>query len=147
MCFLRICPSDARTGCSVGCSSGDDLRNVEITGETINANISTRLIQNIFFKNSPLHDGAMIIGDGKIISVGCILPVSHSLNVPKECGLRHRAALGMSEKYDALCVIVSEETGNISVAMYGDLKLNITPEDLESILSKGEYKRESSKSV
>ncbi|MCQ2210907.1 MAG: diadenylate cyclase CdaA [Paludibacteraceae bacterium] len=139
--------SKQKVGALIVFRRGDDLRNVEITGETINANISTRLIQNIFFKNSPLHDGAMIIGDGKIISVGCILPVSHSLNVPKECGLRHRAALGMSEKYDALCVIVSEETGNISVAMYGDLKLNITPEDLESILSKGEYKRESSKSV
>ncbi|MBR0503392.1 MAG: diadenylate cyclase CdaA [Paludibacteraceae bacterium] len=130
--------SKQKIGALIVLRQGDDLRSVEITGETLNANISTRLIQNIFFKNSPLHDGAMIIADSKIVSAGCILPVSHSLDVPKECGLRHRAALGMSEKYDALCVIVSEETGNISVAMKGELKLNITTEDLESVLSNGE---------
>lgn len=111
------------------------LKNIEITGETINADISTRLIENIFFKNSPLHDGAMIISKTKIIAAGCILPVSHSLNVPKELGLRHRAALGLSEKSDALCVIISEETGRISIAQKGRLKVNVSPENLESLLS------------
>lgn len=118
----------------------DDLKNIEITGETLNADISTRLIQNIFFKNSPLHDGAMIIAKDKILCAGCILPVSHSLSIPKECGLRHRAGLGLSEKTDALSIIVSEETGNISVAQNGNLKLNITTEELESILSNGHIK-------
>lgn len=116
---------------------GDDLKSVEVTGETLNAVISSRLIENIFFKNSPLHDGAMIISGNRILSAGCILPVSHSLNIPRECGLRHRAALGMSEKYDSISVIVSEETGNISVAQSGQLKLNITPDELEAILTGG----------
>ncbi len=117
---------------------GDDLKGVEVTGETLNAVVSSRLIQNIFFKNSPLHDGAMIISGNKILSAGCILPVSHNQNISKDCGLRHRAALGMSEKSDALSVIVSEETGNISVAQYGELMLNITSEQLEALLSDGQ---------
>ncbi len=112
-----------------------NLNSIEITGDMINANINSRLIENIFFKNSPLHDGAMVIANNKITSVGCILPVTHSLNIPKELGLRHRAALGISEKTDAKAIIISEETGRISVAEKGRFKLNLTPEDLETILS------------
>lgn len=113
----------------------DDLKSFEVTGETLDAVISSRLIENIFFKNSPLHDGAMVIADGKIVSAGCILPVSHSSSIPKECGLRHRAALGVSEQTDALVVVVSEETGNISLAKRGELEVNITPKELEMRLS------------
>ena len=117
-----------------------DLHNIEITGDMINASINSRLIENIFFKNSPLHDGAMIIANNKITAVGCILPVTHNFNIPKELGLRHRAALGISEKTDVRAVIVSEETGRISVAENGHLKLNLTPEELDAILSSKQHK-------
>jgi uncharacterized protein (TIGR00159 family) len=112
------------------------LSNYIETGEIINANINSRLIENIFFKNSPLHDGAVVISRGKIRSAGCILPVSHNQKVPKHLGLRHRAALGITEKTDATAIIVSEETGKISVAEKGSLRLNLSPEQLENILSK-----------
>ena len=105
------------------------------TGDRINANINQRLIENIFFKNSPLHDGAMIISKKRIAAAGCILPVSHNLDIPKELGLRHRAALGMSQDSDAICVIVSEETGRISVAIKGEFRLRLSAEELESVLA------------
>ena len=94
-----------------------------------------RLIENIFFKNSPLHDGAMVISNKRIMSAGCILPVSHNLDIPKELGLRHRAALGISQSSDAIAVIVSEETGRISVAIKGEFRLRLSAEELESILT------------
>lgn len=108
------------------------------TGEEINADINQRLIENIFFKNSPLHDGAMIISKGKIKAAGCILPVSHKLDIPKELGLRHRAALGISQETDAHAIIVSEETGSISVAYKGQFYLKLNAEELESLLIKKE---------
>ena len=106
------------------------------TGDIIDANINQRLIENIFFKNSPLHDGAMIIRRKRICAAGCILPVSHTVNIPKELGLRHRAALGISQESDALAIICSEETGRISVAMHGEFQLRLSAEQLESLLSK-----------
>ena len=106
------------------------------SGDLIDANISQRLIENIFFKNSPLHDGAMIIRKKRIAAAGCILPVSHSAYIPKSFGLRHRSALGIAEKSDALAIVVSEETGNISVAYQGTLHANVTTDKLESFLSK-----------
>ncbi len=112
-----------------------DLKSIEVTGDIIDAEINARLIENIFFKNSPLHDGAMIISKNRISAAGCILPVSHNFELPKEVGLRHRAAVGLSEKTDALVVIISEETGKISYALNGVLKINITSEDLESIIA------------
>lgn len=104
------------------------------TGEDINANISTRLIENIFFKNSPLHDGAMIISNKKIRAASCILPVSQSHDIPKRYGLRHRSALGLSEETDAKIIIVSEETGKISLAHKGKLHTNISAEELQKLL-------------
>ena len=112
------------------------LNEIIRTGETINADINQRLIENIFFKNSPLHDGAMIISHKRIMAAGCILPVSHDMNIPKELGLRHRAAMGVSQETDAVTVIVSEETGGISVAYKGQFHLRLTPEELERILTK-----------
>ena len=109
--------------------------NVE-TGEIVNADINQRLIENIFFKNSPLHDGAMIIANNRIHAAGCILPVSHNFDIPKNLGLRHRAALGMSQESDALVIIVSEETGNISIAQAGQINLRLSAEELEAILTK-----------
>lgn len=105
------------------------------TGDIIDADVNMRLIENIFFKNSPLHDGAIIIAGHRIKSVGCILPVSHDMNIPKNLGLRHRAALGMSQHTDALCIIVSEETGAISVADGGKISIKISAPELEHILS------------
>jgi uncharacterized protein (TIGR00159 family) len=105
------------------------------TGEDIDSNISSQLIQNIFFKNSPLHDGAMIISDERIKAVSCILPVSHDENLPKELGLRHRAALGVSQVSDCMAIVVSEETGIISVACFGEINRRLTIEDLERFLS------------
>ncbi len=111
----------------------DDVVN---TGERIDARISQQLIENIFFKNSPLHDGAMIISHSHIKAAGCILPVSHNLDIPKELGLRHRAALGISQESDCIAIVVSEETGGITIAMKGDLKIRLSGEKLESILTK-----------
>jgi len=93
----------------------DELREIRKTGEIINSDISQRLIQNIFFKNSPLHDGAMLICDNRIEAAACILPVSKSESLPKHFGLRHRAAMGMVEQCGATAIVVSEETGHITV--------------------------------
>ena len=111
-------------------SLGDIIK----SGEMIDANINTELIKNIFFKNSPLHDGAMIISHNRITAAGCILPVSHNLNIPKELGLRHRAALGITSQSDAIAIIVSEETGAISVAQGGEFHLRLASNELESYL-------------
>jgi uncharacterized protein (TIGR00159 family) len=104
------------------------------TGEVLNANISSRLIENIFFKNSPLHDGAMIISGRRIKAAACILPVSQNHDIPKELGLRHRSALGLSQETDAKVIIVSEETGKISLAYQGKLFYNISAEELQNKL-------------
>jgi hypothetical protein len=110
-----------------------DLDDVASYGEVIDARISQRLIENIFFKNSPLHDGAMVISNKlRIYRAGCVLPVSHDPDIPKTLGLRHRAALGASQKSDCLAIAVSEETGHISVAQGGRLQLDLTAEELES---------------
>ena len=127
--------SKTKTGALIVFQRKVPLTTYEDTGDIIDADVNVRLIENIFFKNSPLHDGAMIIADNKIKSVGCILPVSHSMDIPKELGLRHRAALGMSQATDAVCVIVSEETGNISVAIGGEFKIKLTAQELDHTLS------------
>ena len=112
------------------------LDDIVDTGDRIDANINQRLIENIFFKNSPLHDGAMVIADKRIKAAGCILPVSHSHSIPKELGLRHRAALGISQDSDAIAIVCSEETGRISVAIKGEFKLRLSAEELESLLAR-----------
>lgn len=111
------------------------LDDIVATGDTIDANINQRLIENIFFKNSPLHDGAVVIANKRIKAAGCILPVSHDLSIPKELGLRHRAAMGVSQETDAVAIVVSEETGSISVAVKGRFRLRLSAEELESILT------------
>lgn len=111
------------------------LDDIVATGESLDASINQRLIENLFFKNSPLHDGAMIIAGDRIKAAGCILPVSHDLNIPKELGLRHRAALGITHESDSIAIVVSEETGGISVAIHSQFQLRLTAEKLESILT------------
>ena len=106
------------------------------TGDRIDANINQRLIENVFFKNSPLHDGAMVVSKRRIVAAGCILPVSHNTDIPKELGLRHRAALGISQDSDAIAIVVSEETGGISLAIKGEFRLRVSGELLESSLTK-----------
>ena len=105
------------------------------TGERIDAQINQRLIENIFFKNSPLHDGALVISKKRITAACCILPVSHNNDIPRALGLRHRAALGISQSSDCVAIIVSEETGRISVALRGEFQLRLSAEQLESILT------------
>ena len=112
------------------------LDEISVTGDQIDSNINQRLIENIFFKNSPLHDGAMIVSKKRIKAAGCILPVSHDMDIPKDLGLRHRAAMGVSQESDALAVVVSEETGGISIAVRGEFRLRLSAEELESILTK-----------
>ena len=128
--------SKSKTGALMVIEKNLPLNEIIRSGETINADVNQRLIENIFFKNSPLHDGAMIIRHKQIIAAGCILPVSHDLNIPKELGLRHRSAMGVSQETDALAIIVSEETGGISVAYKGQFHLRLTAEELERILTK-----------
>lgn len=127
--------SKSKTGALIVFQRKVPLTDYEKTGDIIDAKVNVRLIENIFFKNSPLHDGAMIIADHRIKAAGCILPVSHDMNIPKNLGLRHRAALGMSQETDAVCVIVSEETGGISVAKDGSITVKVSALDLEHILS------------
>lgn len=112
------------------------LDDIVKTGETINSDISQRLIEAVFFKNAPLHDGAMVIQNGRITAAQCILPVSHNMNIPKKLGLRHRSAIGVTEAYDAIAVVVSEETGAISAAIGGKLMHNLDARKLEEILTK-----------
>ncbi len=111
------------------------LNEIVSTGDVIDANINQLLIENIFFKNSPLHDGALVISNRRIKAAGCILPVAHNQDIPKELGLRHRAALGMSQNSDAIVIIVSEETGGISVAIKGKFQLRLSAEKFECKLT------------
>lgn len=127
--------SKSKTGALIVIQRNISLEPYEKTGDIIRANINARLIENIFFKNSPLHDGAMIVAGSRIISAGCILPVSHDTSLPRSLGLRHRSALGIAQATDALAIVVSEETGKISVASRGQLTTNLSSAELETILS------------
>jgi len=127
--------SKSKTGALIVIQRQMPLDDYEHTGDMIEANINTRLIENIFFKNSPLHDGALIIAGDKVMSAGCILPVSHDTSLPRYLGLRHRSALGIAQATDAIAVVVSEETGNISYAYKGELHQKLSSTDLENALS------------
>ena len=124
-----------RTGALIVIEQSMPLEAYENSGDIIDAKINSRLIENIFFKNSPLHDGALIIAHNRLVSAGCILPVSHDTNVPRHLGLRHRSALGISQATDAVAVVVSEETGNISIARHGKLTTRLSNVELERELA------------
>ena len=128
--------SKGKVGALIVIERSVPLSDVVVTGEQIDALINQRLIENIFFKNSPLHDGAVVVSKRRIKAAGCILPVSHDLDIPKELGLRHRAAMGVSQESDAVAIVVSEETGGISIAVNGRFHLRLSAEELESILTK-----------
>ena len=124
-----------KTGALIVLEEKISLEGVKHTGEKIDAEVSSRLIENIFFKNSPLHDGAMIISKHRIASAGCILPVAGDSTLPKEMGLRHRSGLGMSQQSDARIIIVSEERGEISVAYKNEIVAGVDAEQLQKFLS------------
>lgn len=126
--------SETRTGALIVLSRESELREYVETGELLDAEISSELIKSIFFKNSPLHDGAVIISLNRIKAARCILPVSQKLELSPVLGLRHRAAIGISEQTDALVIVVSEESGHISTSSSGELIENVSPEELFKIL-------------
>ena len=114
--------SDIQQGALIIVTRENQLDDIAGTGVEVNANITNSLIENIFFKNSPLHDGAMIISDNRIRSARCILPVTSKTNIPGHYGLRHRAAIGVTEDNDCFVLVVSEETGNISLVKGGEIR-------------------------
>ncbi|HNW97508.1 MAG TPA: diadenylate cyclase CdaA [Bacteroidales bacterium] len=124
------------TGALIVISRRNELKAYVQSGESLNASISKQLIENIFYKNSPLHDGAVIIGGNKIKAARCVLPVSEKSDFPTHLGLRHRAAAGITEESDAIAIVVSEQRGEISVAQNGELTVNIKPAKLRDLLIK-----------
>ena len=127
--------SKSKTGALIVIEQSVPLDNYAKSGDMIDANINTRLIENIFFKNSPLHDGALIVAHNRLVAAGCILPVSHDSDVPRTLGLRHRSALGIAQATDAVAIVVSEETGNISIAHRGKLATRLSSTELEHRLN------------
>ena len=126
--------SRTRTGALIIFERKIKLDDTIKTGTTINANLQAELLKNIFYPNTPLHDGAVIVRGGRIEAAGCILPNSSNPNISKELGTRHRAGIGMSEVSDAVVIVVSEETGSISVAVDGMLKRHLAHDTFEKIL-------------
>lgn len=131
----RACQSmsNIKQGALIVITRQNTLSDIVLTGVTIDGEISKPLIENIFFKNSPLHDGAMIITDNKIVAARCILPVTNNSEIPGHYGLRHRAAVGVTENNDCIVLVVSEETGIISLVKNGKIT-TLQPENMEEIL-------------
>ncbi len=125
--------AEQQTGALIIITRQNELNQFITTGQVIEASISTQMIENIFFKNSPLHDGAMIITGNKIKAAGCIMPVTKQA-VSARAGLRHRAAIGISEVSDCIAIVVSEETGKISYSIKGEMKFRISPQRLQHML-------------
>ncbi|MBQ1223147.1 MAG: DNA integrity scanning protein DisA nucleotide-binding domain protein, partial [Oscillospiraceae bacterium] len=133
--------SNSKTGALICIERENKLSDIMKTGTFINADISVELLCNIFYDKAPLHDGALIVKDWHVSAAGCRLPLSENKTISKDLGMRHRAGLGLSEVTDSLVIIVSEETGGISVAEGGILKRNLTPQTLSSLL-KNEFVHE-----
>lgn len=126
--------SKNRVGALMVFERDTDLSHVIASGTAFQSSVTSELLKNIFFPNAPLHDGAVVVRQGKIMAAGCMLPMSESMNLSKELGMRHRAGLGMSERSDAVVAIVSEETGAISVVVHGNLRRHLSPETLGRVL-------------
>ncbi|MFM9028829.1 MAG: diadenylate cyclase, partial [Bacteroidota bacterium] len=127
--------SKDKTGAIIVLAKSSELKYYTSTGDVMNAAISQRLIESIFFKNSPMHDGAIIIVNNRIKAARCVLPVTENVDLPAHLGMRHRAAIGITEQSDAIAVAVSEETGEISCSKEGEIRLNISVEELERMLA------------
>jgi len=136
--IVRSCEDMARTktGALIVLVNKTELKEYVDTGEVINSRVSDALLQTLFFKNSPLHDGAVIINKGKIVAARCVLPISNKRLKNAELGLRHRAALGISQVTDAQAIVVSEETGKMAYAFNGTLHENMNPINLIRIIEK-----------
>ena len=125
-----------KTGALIVIARTTKLDEISETGITINADVNSFLIRNLFFNNAPLHDGAVVIDEAKIVAAGCLLPLTRRTDVDGDLGTRHRAAIGMSETSDAIVIVVSEETGTVSVAFDCTLVRDFTAESLRSFLMK-----------
>jgi uncharacterized protein (TIGR00159 family) len=123
-----------KTGALIVIGKNTDLQSYAETGQILRARVSKSLLETVFFKNSPLHDGAVIFVNNRLLAARCILPVTDNTNIPGSLGLRHRAAIGMSQATDSHVIVVSEETGNISYVMGGKIKVRITAADLRKFL-------------
>lgn len=128
--------SKTNTGAIIIIAKKSDLKFYINTGEFIDSHITTSMIENIFYKNSPLHDGAVIIQDNRIIAARCILPVTDKQNLPQSYGMRHRAAFGITENTDAIAITVSEQTGSVSMTINGEINANISKSKLYTLLEK-----------
>ena len=128
--------SDINQGALILIARKNNLDDISSTGVLVNADISHSLIENIFFKNSPLHDGAMIIRNNRITAARCILPVTQKTNIPGHYGLRHRAAIGVTEVNDCIAIVVSEETGTISMVTGGEIQ-TVKSSELKEMIEKG----------
>ncbi len=126
--------AESRTGALIIFERSINLNDIINTGTMINSDVTAELIKNLFYDKAPLHDGAIIIRDGRIIAAGCVLPLTKSTNLSKDLGMRHRAGIGLSEQSDAIVVIVSEEAGAVSIAMNGTLKRHLDNETFEKTL-------------
>ena len=129
-----VAMAKTKTGAIIVFEREIGLNDYVATGTKLNADITPELIMNIFYHNSPLHDGAMLIRDGRVLAAACMLPMSSNINLSRELGMRHRAGIGISERSDAVVVIVSEESGTISVAVDGMLKRHLATETFEKLL-------------
>jgi diadenylate cyclase len=138
LAFIKACKtmSESNTGAIVVLTKSSTLDFYISTGDVINAQLNTRLIESIFFKNNPLHDGAVIVTNNYIKAARCVLPVTENDNFPEHLGMRHRAAVGITEDSDAIAVIVSEQTGAISVCKEGKLTVDISIQQLSKLLEK-----------
>ncbi|MBK7850960.1 MAG: TIGR00159 family protein [Bacteroidetes bacterium] len=134
--ILKACRqmSKDKTGAIIVLAKSSELKYYSNTGDIMDAEISQRLIESIFFKNSPMHDGAIIIVNNKIKAARCVLPVTENVELPAHLGMRHRAAVGITEQSDAIAITVSEETGEISIAKEGQIQVNISLDELEKSL-------------
>lgn len=128
--------SKSRTGALIVFEGDNSLADVVRTGTVLDASVSGELLKNLFFVKAPLHDGAVIVRKGKIAAAGCMLPMSSNMNLSKELGMRHRAGIGITEHTDSVVVIVSEETGAISIAVDGMLKRHLSRDTMETLLRK-----------
>lgn len=126
--------SEQKTGALIVITNDSDLSFYAQTGDIIDSKITESILESIFYKNSPLHDGAIIIQNNKIHAVRCVLPSTEKTNFPANLGMRHRAAVGITEKSDAIAIIVSEQTGSISLAHNGELEYDLSPERLANLV-------------
>ncbi|MBL7884223.1 MAG: TIGR00159 family protein [Bacteroidia bacterium] len=136
--IIKACKhmSESKTGAIIILTKNNDLKFYANTGDTIEAKVSVRMIESIFYKNSPLHDGAIIISNNIIVAARCVLPVTENSDFPAHLGMRHRAAVGITENTDAIAIVVSEQTGEISFSKEGELKHTLTPERIKELLDR-----------